>query len=462
MNLPPYLFWLEWVKKIIWDPFWWLLLMLIVFWIPFLRVWWWLFTPFFLSIQAEKLYLWWLQWDVDYLKHKWLVLEIVPPKEILIPFRAMEDVFSVMWSIYDAANFRERWCDGELPKYPYWMSWEVVSIEGKIHFFVRIKQEHRGALESVLYSHYPEIEITEVSDYTKSIPQNIPNEEWDIYGCDFILGKPNAYPIKTYEKFFEPAGERITKEEKRIDPIISLLEALARLGQGEYCWMQFITAPILDRDIPWTEEGKKIITKLAKRPEKKEKSIIEELSEVFREIIFGPTKEGTGEKATYKWISPAKSEEGEKEMLITPGEREILSEVENKIKKPAFKTTIRGVYIAKRENWNAPHRKIPESYFLHFATRNLNWIQFTVKTRTRVHYFWRKRRLYLRQRRMFRNYVLRLTPMYPDLAKFCPILNSEELATLYHFPTKISGLVAPTLVGIEFKKGGPPPNLPTE
>ncbi|MBI3631452.1 MAG: hypothetical protein HY219_01115, partial [Candidatus Staskawiczbacteria bacterium] len=42
------------------------------------------------------------------------------------------------------------------------------------------------------------------------------------------------------------------------------------------------------------------------------------------------------------------------------------------------------------------------------------------------------------------------------------ILNTEEMATLFHFPIKITGLVAPTMARVESKKGGPPPNLPIE
>jgi len=41
------------------------------------------------------------------------------------------------------------------------------------------------------------------------------------------------------------------------------------------------------------------------------------------------------------------------------------------------------------------------------------------------------------------------------------ILNSEELASLYHFPAKITAL-APAITPIEAKKGGPPPGLPIE
>jgi hypothetical protein len=462
MALPSYLFWLDWVKKIIWDSFWWVFLMLVVFWVPFLRVWWWVFFPFFLSMQLKTLYLWWISWDFAYAKEKWTMLEIIPPKEVLIPFKAMEDVFSIVWPIYDSANFREMWCDGELDNAPYWMSWEMTSIEGKIHFYARVLQQHRSIVESALYAHYPEIEIHEVSDYTKNAPPNTPNEEWDVYGEDFILRKPSAYPIKTYEKFFEPQGERISAEEKRVDPMMSLLESMSKLGPGEQFWLQYIMLPITDRDDPWKKEAKKIIAEISRRPEKKEKSLVEELREIADQVIFGPQKEGSGASAKYKWVDPQKTETEDRELLLTPGEREILSEVENKIKKAVYRVVTRGVYVAKREDWSHSNRVLTRSYLSHFGTQNLNFFGFEPATRPKVHYLWRKRRQYLRSRRMFRNYVLRFPPGFPDRGLYCAILNTEEMATIFHFPVKITGLVSPTTARVEFKKAGAPPNLPTE
>lgn len=462
-NLSTKFFFVGGAKKVA-KPLWWILLIIIVFWAPFLRVWWWVFVPLILSIQLKNLYFWWLRWDFAYPKEKWVILEITPPKEVLIPFKAMEDVFAVMWpTVYDRANFRELWCEGMLDNAPNWMSWELVCIEGKIHFYARVLQQHRSVLESVLYSYYPEIEIQEVQDYVKNVPSDIPNEEWNLYGEDFVLNKPAAYPIKTFEEFFEPQGEKISAEEKRIDPMLSLLESMSKLGTGEQYWLQYIASSIMDFDDPWKTEAEKIIAKISRRPVKKEKSIIEELLEIAHELIFGPQKEGSGDKVKYTWAKQQKTEEGESvEMLLTPGERDILSKIENKIKKAAFRMTIRGVYVAKRENWKEIHKVLARAHVAHFSTQNLNYLQFSLLTRTKVHYLIRKRRVYLRARRLFRNYALRFPPLFPDRKSICAILNTEEVASLFHFPVKISGMVAPTAPRVEFKKAGPPPNLPVE
>lgn len=457
-----WLFWLPALDDAVWSPFGWLIIFLVILWVPFLRVWWWVFLPLMLVGQLKEVYLWWLDWDVAYPKNKWVMLEVISPKEILVPVKAMEDFFSVVWPLYDTANFRDKWCDGELDNGPFWCSFELASIEGRVHFYIRTLDLGRTSVETALYSHYPDLEIKEVDDYVKMVPPTVPNDEWNMYGEDWDLKNPYAYPIRTYEKFFEPQGEKISAEEKRIDPIISLLELLSRLGPGEHYWVQFITVPVTDRDEPeWRPEGKKIINKLMKRPEKKEPTIIEDLGYVFKQVVLGPNQEGSGEGAKYTW-DPIREEEGDDPPQLTAGEKEVLTEVENKLKKAVFRTTIRGVYVARRENWQPAHRVLMRSYMAHFNTNNLNSFSLSTLTRPKVNYFWSKRRVFLRARRMFRNAVLRFPPLFPDRHSISPILTTEEMATLYHFPLRVSGMVAPTMSNVDAKKAGPPPNLPTE
>jgi len=460
-----YFFWLRPLNKILLGAFWWVLMMIIILFIPFLRVWWWLLFPLILSIELRELYLWWIQWDFAYAKTKWTMLEIIPPKEVLVPLKAMEDIFTNMWApLYFPSNWREQWCEGALADAPGWMSWEIASIEGNLHFYIRVPTSYKVTLETALYGHYPELEIQEVPDYTKNVPQNIPNAEWDVYGEDFVLGAASPYPIRTYEKFYEPQGEKISAEEKRIDPMSSLLELMSKLGPGEQFWLQFITLSVGDDMEPhFKKEAEEIIAKLTKRPVKKVKTLFDDMMEILFNLIFGPKKEGSGEKASYKWISSQKTEEGEnREMVLSPGEREILTEVENKLKKPIYRTNIRGVYVAKRESYSSANRTLTRSYFSHFQTNNLNHLRFTVTTRPKTHYFFRQSIPFIRTRRQFRNYVNRFTPLFPNRRKEMALLNAEELATIYHFPIKITGLVAPTMSRVESKKGGPPPNLPVE
>jgi len=133
------------------------------------------------------------------------------------------------------------------------------------------------------------------------------------------------------------------------------------------------------------------------------------------------------------------------------------------MKKPAFKTNIRGLYLYKKDNFNSTHRKVVEAYFPHFYTQNLNVLKYGDETRTKVHFIWRARRIYSRKKKIFRNYVERFTPLFPKMSSWGTfILTTEELATIYHFPAKITGLAAPAMTHIEAKKSGPPSGLPVE
>jgi len=426
------------------------------------------------------MYLWWIRWEMWYKKQKWILLEIKPPKEILKPFKAMEDVIDVLWAVYDGPNWRERWCEGELIKGPFWISFEIVSLGGKIHFCLRILEGWREMVESTIYSYYPEAEISVVEDYTRKVPQDIPNEKWDLYSEDYSLMKDDVYPIRTYSMFFEERPE-VVKEEKRLDPIDSLLEALSKLKPAEQLWFQIVAAPITDADYPWQTKGRDLVNKLAQRPvkEKPKPFLIRELQEWFKTFSEVGETVVTGKSPAPS--APKKEEIGliAPELRLTPGEREIVKAVENKISKKGFKTWMRMVYLYKRDE---PHfignLKIIRSYLHHFAAQNLNVPVFWGPTRAKIHYWMRDRRLYLRKRKNFRHYIERFPPLFPRSWEgkplfpfgFAPkgpgirgtvILSSEELATIYHFPAKITTL-APAVKPVEAKKGAPPPSLPTE
>lgn len=431
--------------------------------------WWWFFLPIILLSPYKFFYFWWINWEVWYKKNKWILLEIKPPAEILKPFKAMEDIINIFWGVIDTPIWREAWCEGELPNAPFWFSFEIASFGGEVHFFIRILDGWKNNFESAIYSYYPEAEISVVEDYTKNVPQDIPNKDWDLLGFDYGFIKDYVYPIKTYSMFFEKEGEEGgIIEEKRIDPMNSLLEALSRLQPGEQFWFQIVAAPITDKQIPFVTRGKELANKLAKRPEQKkvEKSMIQEVLET---LISGPPKEQKKEEGL---IAP--------ELRLTPGEREVLAGIERKISKKGFKTWCRAVYIYKV---NEPHFtgnvSICHSYFNHFSADNMNSITFNRITRTKVHYWLRERRLFLRKRKQFRDYVERFPPYFPwnlngdppfifDLIRYpkgitkgkgVMVLSSEELATIYHFPAKIE---VPTVPRVEAKKGGPPIELPTE
>lgn len=400
------------------------------------------------------MWLWWRQEIFDS-GIKSIMLEITIPKEVLKPIRAMETVLSNLWQVlFDApGDFWEKYIDG---KFILSYSFEIAAINGEPRFFLRIPKSNQDAIEAAIYAQYPDAEITVIEDYTKSVPQDIPNREWDLWGADYKLRKPNPYPIKTYTKF---ETEREALEEKRIDPIASLLEAMAKTGPGEQIWVQIMAKPISNKEVPWVDEGFKIRDEIARRPPSKAASRRPLLLEAADILIAGNIPGATKEEER-ELIPP--------EMKLTPGERDIVSAIEEKISKLAFETNVRFIYLGQKDKFFKPRLRLPLSYFGAFTTENLNAIVphgQPLLTKIRKSWFlpinlFYERRLYLRKRSIFRKYVNRQTPFHPlDGGTF--ILNTEELATLYHFPGRRVA-PAPFFERIEAKKGEAPPGLPTE
>ncbi len=418
---------------------------------PFLAIlwqifksWWWLPLPFLLWSPVKSLYLYYIKerWDKTI---KRIVLEIKIPKETLKPIKAMDQVFAGFHAIHDITTWREKWVEGV---FQLNLSFEIVSIDGKVHFYIRTPEMFRKLIESNIYSQYPEAEISVVDDYVKYVPQNIPTKDWDLWGVDFINPKDEIYPIKTYKQF-ETEAEK--EEEKRVDPLSDFLEGLSTLKPGEQFWLQIIAKPVLGKDKPWQEKGKEVVDRLARRPEKKElKPILQEAAEI---LISGPTEK----KEEIREIIPP-------EMKLTPGEREVVSAIEAKLSKFGYDCNIRFIYLGKRDVFFKPTTKIGFSLFKELSTENLGGVKPWSKTMTKVKsvpfWLWDKRRVYLRKRRILRYYIKRWIPLFPRSGATY-ILNTEELATLYHFPGKAAA-PAMGVSRIETKRKGMPPGLPVE
>jgi len=420
--------------------------------------WWWVPLPFILWKPFLFLYLW---WRVDnFINHQQMVLlEIKLPKEIQKPIRAMEVVLSsIHAAVYQPPDLWEKWVDGQVQMS---VALEMASINGEPHFYIRTPKQYRDAVESSLYSQYPEVEIKEMDDYTKYVPQSIPNKEWDLFGSDYRMIKDDHYPIKTYLQF---ETEREATEEQKIDPIAALLEGMAKIKEGEQLWFQFLIEPIGDADLElsyskWKKAGEALRDKLARRPitVKEEKPIIQEAAEI---LITGKVPE---QKEEVKEIIPP-------EMKLTPGEREILAAIEQKMSKPIFRTTVRFIYMGRRDVWFKPNFRLAFAFYNEYTTNNLNAIFPNGKTLTKIKKalifqplnasFIRSRRHYLRCRKLLRNYIRRLTPYFPRSGGTF-MMTTEELASLYHFPGQ-GAAPAPGVPRIEAKRGGVPPELPVE
>jgi len=416
------------------------------------RNWWWVLLLPYLYKKASWFWLF-LRTEGWMAKNKSVLLEIKIPKETKKPVRAMEAVLAAMWqTVYlGEPNWHEKWWEGQDL---YNIVLEIASINGEPHFFINIPAVVRDSIESAIFSQYPNAEISLADDYVKRVPQDIPNKDWDLFGADYKFFRSDAYPIRTY-KFFETEHE--VTEEQKIDPLAQLLEAMGKVKEGEQLWIQMRIKPVATKFLDsFLKESKELSDKLAKR-EKPEpgKSVPQELFDVF--------VKGEGEE-------PEKKKEAfPPEMRLTPGEKEDVTAVEAKRTKLCCDAFIRFIFLGKRDVFFKPNLRLPFGFFSSFSTVDLNALIPDGKTITKIKknwydwFFFIQPRLYLRKRKLFKAYKERRRYAYPrssELKKDTFILNIEEIATLYHFPSQGSA-PATFLRRIEAKKSGAPTTLPT-
>jgi hypothetical protein len=401
-----------------------------------LEVGWWLILPLFLLFVFLDFWLKMVR-RVFILKIPWKLLEIKIPREILKTPKAMEQVFAAVHSIKTKIRFFDKWRKGKVQN---WMSFELTGQAGGVHFYVRTPEEFRNLTESAIYAQYPDAEIIEVEDYVDLLPSVLPNKIYDLWGANYILAKEDAYPIRTYE-YFE---ERV--KEKRLDPMAAVTEALSKTKEDEMGWLQILVRPI---DDDWKKEGEKLIGKLTGRKSARDRTLLEDLEEFIINLIKAPFTPPV-------WSDGEEGSKGEVGSL-TPGEKDVVAAMENKISKLGFEAIVRFVYIDKAASFSRDNVAAVTGALQQFNTQNLNAFKSHPTTATKTFQPFKEHKLYYRKRKIFDDYRLRKFPSPLKLKKI-PILNTEELATIYHPPTTF--VEAPTLRRLESRRGEPPAGLP--
>ena len=407
---------------------------------------WWLWSPVLTYYLFYKAWMYYIQRKF-WREFNWIVLEIKPPRDIEKSPKTTEQMFAGLWSLMGTVgNNIERFVKGFIQAF---ISFEIVSIGGKIHFFIRTPARYRNMIESQIYAQYPEAEITEVEDYALSVPQRFPNKEWDMWGTRLTLTMPDAYPIKTYMQFAEAIP---SKEFGFIDPLASLLEALAKFKEGEQAWIQIFIRPTTDE---WKSEGIKIVQKLMGRVEKRKVGLFEEEIRTWGVAASAVTQELVTGKPSEIEIERREEEMPEMSniMRLSPGEREVVESIEKNIAKKGFQSKVQIVYIAKKDVFSKPVG-IPTimAAFNQFNALNLNGFRPDLKITTKANYLFVEERLNLKKNRLLK--MARLRTFWERGY----VLNVEELATIFHFPT--IAVQAPAAPKIETKRGGPPIGLP--
>lgn len=406
-------------------------------------VWFILFPPI-LYFLFKLLWMFYV-WGQFSSKIKWVLLEIIPPRDVEKSPLPMESIFSGFAGVIKGPTTLEEFVKGEFPSS---FSLELVSTEGKVHMYIRTQAGFRNLVEAHFYAQYPDVEILEVSDYVDQVPKTIPNKEWDLWGTDFVLHNDDLYPIRTY-KYFE---ETITG--KMIDPLAGLFETMSKIGPGQHIWLQYIVTPI---EVTWNaKKGRETIDEYLGKVKEEKMGVLARFFADIWDVISNLGNALMGKELVYTAGEKAeKKEEAPIEFRLTPGEKRVLEALEGNIGKQMFNIRMRHIYIGRREVFSKP---VGVSSFIggikQFNDQNLNSLKPFEDSKTYANYFLAKERLRYRQRRLFNRYISR--DGNPSSSQF--VFSTEELATVFHIPDM--SVIAPTMSRVSAKRGGAPVNLP--
>lgn len=396
----------------------------IVYWLEFFAVLW---------IPAILIPVAWGFW-VRYTRRDWLskqkfaVLEIKLPQETFKSPAAMELVLNALIQTGGEGTQVDRYWDGKARP---WCSLEITSINGEVKFFIWCFDNQKNFIMANLYASYPDIAVHEVEDYTIDVARTI--DKWDMWACEYKLVKPDPYPIKTYVDY---GLDKDPDEELKVDPLSAFIEILGSVKKEDQIWFQFIVRAhkaevnVFNKKQPdkWADEAKAEIKKII------EETAVED-------------KEGNKTPNMTK---------------LTEGKKDRIKALERSVGKPGFDVGIRAINLVPKGRGGFSIG-ILKGGFRPFGSNEHNGL---APIGTEFDYPWQDRKgkkVAYWKSLLFDAYRKR-SYFHPPYTEFdiptqkIMVLNTEELATLYHLPG--STVRTPALKRIPSKRADAPANLP--
>ncbi len=403
----------------------------------------------FLVPIALPAFLAWLAFDtwIDANRQKyfnsinWTLMEIVPSPDIVKSPAAMELFLLALYQTGGEGTWIDRWVKGKVRT---WFSLEMVSLGGKIKFYIWCESKLRKYLESQLYAQYPGSEVRDAEDYAAKFNM----DEYEIRGREMKLDKPDPYPIKTYMDY---NLDKEQEEEYKIDPLTPTLEFMAMIPEDNYACIQIIVRAHKAEDPDPTKLFPSFHKKLDNWKEKAKSEIKEIKEKSFIDVDENGVKK--------------------KQNVQTESQKRVISALDRSVTKFAFDTGIRLLYVGKKGSF-VDNSGVFGGVFNQYNSGELNSFKTQSGTSPSFDYPWQdpfktkveKIKKELLEAYQTRDYFWRPWPAinYRDFGHESErnffVLNTEELATIYHFP----GMVAqtPTLGRVDSRKATPPENLP--
>ena len=261
-------------------------------------------------------------------------------------------------------------------------SFEIIAKDGFIRYYAIVPSALAELAKQAIQSAYPTARIEQKTE------ENIftPNDSVDtVAGAELTLNKEYYLPIATYE------------DTKR-DASMAILNALSSVGKDEGAAVQILFRPAQKN---WSESSKQYIEKV--QSGKKAKTVGAGIGQLAMDVIRAP------------WEVPEMHEKTEETTTVTSVKQDEISAIANKMRYPAFETLIR--VIASSSNRPRSEAIVGGivSAFSQFDSPELNGFKVN---------------LFKDPKKLVIDYAFRFFP----LKTRTNILNSVELASVYHLP----------------------------
>ena len=290
-------------------------------------------------------------------------------------------------------------------------SFEIVAANNHISFYVVAPPSGTRYLEQQIHAHYPEAVIEEVNDY------NAFSLNGQIAAGYLQTSKDSVFPIKTYRKM-------------EIDPLNSIINVLSKLDKDESLVIQYT---VRSAEASWHSRARRIVSLIHRKNSVKDglraASVWGIITDLTGDIMSGKKKEGSTQNPN------------EHQKRLSAVEEEMLKSIEEKNLKAGLDVNIRVIACAKnKEQANLYLENIGSAYmeYNNFSYGNVfSRLKKSSTEKSVSDYIYRR----FRERYGF-------------------LLNSEELASLFHFP--LPETETPNILWLTAKIAPAPNNIPQE
>ncbi len=189
-----------------------------------------------LGLIIYGFFVWWRVKSREENSLNFVLLQVLVPRGNEVKIDAMEQIIGSLYSMKKGGKFQY------LKSQPH-ISFEIVSLQGEIKFFISCPRKHQQLIEHQIHGGYPDAAIKPVDEY------NIFTKEGKVAYKWLIQKKEAFYPIKTYKQL-------------PTDPLSAITAAMAKLREDEGAAVQIIVSPA---ESNWQSSGQTYVSGIKKQ-----------------------------------------------------------------------------------------------------------------------------------------------------------------------------------------------------